>query len=316
VDPICHTLAGAAIGEAGLKHRTALGMTTLLVAANAPDIDIAVLATGTLQMYFRRGWTHGVVAMVVLPILLTGLMLLWDRWVRQRRADPPPPVDGTQVLLLAYIGMLSHPFLDYLNSYGVRLLKPFSDHWFYGDALYIIDPWMYVLLGGAVMLAHVSGREGRPRPWIARLGLAFAAAYIAVMLASNIWARHVVETGLARAGRADARFMVTPVLVNPFRREVIIDAGDRYERGFVWFEPTPRFRPAGFGVSKGLDDPAANRAMLTPLAQQFLMWSRFPFFVVDRTGGRTRVFLNDYRYSTPTGRDGWAGVHIDLDTLE
>ena len=312
MDPICHTLAGAAIGEAGLKQRTALGMTTLILAANAPDIDIAVLATGTLQMYFRRGWTHGVLAMAVLPILLTGLMLAWDRWVRQRRADPPPPAKARGLLLLAYVGTLSHPFLDFLNSYGVRLLKPFSDRWFYGDALYIIDPWMYLLLGGGVLAARWGARRGEGRPWAARTGLAFAACYIAAMLASNVWARHAVEMGLARAGLADARFMVTPILVNPFRREVIIDAGDRYERGFVWFEPWPHFRPAGFGVSKGLEDPAANAAMLSARAQQFLVWSRFPFFVVDRTVKGTRVFLNDYRYADPTARNGWAGIAIDL----
>lgn len=313
MDPICHTLAGAALGKAGLERRTSLAMTTLMLAANAPDIDIAVLATGTLQMYFRRGWTHGVVAMVVLPVLLAGLMLAWDRLVRQRRAQPPPRADAQQLLLLSYIGTWSHPFLDFLNSYGVRLLKPFSDRWFYGDALYIVDPWMYLLLGGTVFAAWAAARGGSPKPWIARVGLGLAGVYIGVMLGANAWARSVVATGLARAGHADARFMVTPVFINPFRREVIIDAGDRYERGFVWFEPQPHFRPAGFGVSKGLGDPASNQAMLKPLAQQYLLWSRFPFFVVDRTAGRTRVFLNDYRYSDPTARGGWAGVEIDVE---
>lgn len=312
MDPICHTLAGAAIGETGLKHRTTLGMTTLLVAANLPDIDGVVFLTDLLVMYYRRGWTHGIVAMVVLPVLLTGAVLSWDRLVWRRRAHAPPPADAKQLLLLACIGTWSHSCLDFLNSYGVRLLKPFSDRWFYGDALFIIDPLMYVFLGAAVVAAHVGAREGRPRAWAARLGLACAAVYVLAMLASNLWAREVVATGLARAGHADARFMVTPVFANPFFREVIIDAGDRYERGFVWFEPTPHFRPAGFGVSKGLNDPATTRAILTPLAQQYLMWSRFPFFVVDRTGGRTRVFLNDYRYADPTAREGWAGVTIDL----
>lgn len=313
MDPICHSLAGAAIGEAGLKHRTSLGLATLILAANAPDIDVAVLATDTLQMYFRRGWTHGVLAMVVLPILLTGLMLLWDRYVRQRRAHPPPPANARGLLLLSYVGVLSHPFLDFLNSYGVRLLKPFSDRWFYGDALFIVDPWMYLLLGGAVIAARWGARRGRARPWAARIGLALTTAYVVAMLGSNVWARHVVEAGLARAGMPGARFMVTPVFVSPFRREVIIDAGDRYERGFVWFEPAPHFRPAGFGVDKGLADPSANAAMLTPRAQQFLVWSRFPFFVVSHTPTETRVFLNDYRYSSPTARDGWAGIQIDVE---
>jgi nucleoside-diphosphate-sugar epimerase len=49
MDPVCHTLAGAAIGEAGLKQRTSLGMATLIVAANLPDVDVLVYATGHLH---------------------------------------------------------------------------------------------------------------------------------------------------------------------------------------------------------------------------------------------------------------------------
>jgi inner membrane protein len=307
VDPVCHTLAGAALGEAGLKQRTALGLTTLVLAANLPDVDVAVYATDTVPMAFRRGWTHGVLAMAVLPPLLVLAVWLWDRRVRQRRQPPPAAVDTKALLLLAYVGTLSHPFLDFLNSYGVRLLKPFSDRWFYGDALYIVDPWMYVMLGAGIVLARWQARHGHGRPWqAARIGLAAAAVYIAAMLGSNLWARSAVAHGLERAGRGGARFMVTPVLVDPFRREVIVDTGDRYEKGMVWFEPAPHFRPSGYGVDKGLRDPIANRAMVTERAQQFLIWSRFPFFVVDRGLPVPRVYLNDFRYSSRTGRDGWA----------
>ena len=56
--------------------------------------------------------------------------------------------------------MLSHPFLDWLNNYGVRLLMPFSDRWFYGDTLFIVDPWLWLILGGGVMLAWTSHTRG------------------------------------------------------------------------------------------------------------------------------------------------------------
>ena len=62
LDNLCHSLVGAALGGAGLNQRTALGMSTLVIANNLPDIDVAVFATDTLAMSFRRGWTHGVLA--------------------------------------------------------------------------------------------------------------------------------------------------------------------------------------------------------------------------------------------------------------
>jgi hypothetical protein len=88
--------------------------------------------------------------------------------------------------------------------------------------------------------------------------------------------------------------------------------GDRYEKGFLWFDPLPHFRPAGYGVTINADDPAAREAARTPRFQAFLMWSRFPFFVVERTAAITAVAINDYRYSGPSGRDGWATQVVEL----
>ena len=99
MDNLCHTLAGAALGKAGLARRTSLGMSTLLIASNLPDVDVAVFATNTLAMWFRRGWTHGVLAQAALPLLLAGAMALWGRW--RGKGDL---VRVGQLVLLAYVG--------------------------------------------------------------------------------------------------------------------------------------------------------------------------------------------------------------------
>jgi inner membrane protein len=308
MDNLCHTLTGAALGKAGLADKTRWGMATLMVAANLPDVDVAVFLTDTLPMSFRRGWTHGVLAQVTLPLALAGAV-----WAMGRRSTGNRPA-FKPLLLLAYVGLYSHILMDWLNSYGVRLLKPFSDRWFYGDALYIVDPWLYGILGAGVWLAYDLARRGRPdsaRP--ARLALLLAAVYMLAMFVSTLWAQAAVRDGLARAGRdPGTRFMVTPVLVNPFRREVLVDTGDRYEKGTVWFEPSPHFRPAGYGVNKGFGQPEAAGALGAPRAQAYLRWSRFPFVVVDRTSSPPRVLLNDYRYSDSSARIGWALLGLDI----
>src|ERR671930_1973206 len=134
MDNLCHTLVGAAFGEAGLKQRTRFGNATLMIAANLPDVDVLVFATQTPSVAFRRGWTHGVLAQVFLPVALTALMAGIAR-ARPAR-DGQPPMRTGWTLVLAYIGVYSHVFLDYLNNYGVRLLAPADWRWFYGDALF------------------------------------------------------------------------------------------------------------------------------------------------------------------------------------
>jgi inner membrane protein len=321
MDNVCHTLTGAVLGYAGLSSRTRFGMPTLLIAANLPDIDVAVFTTDTLAVSFRRGWTHGILAQALLPIALASIVWAVGRLLRPRTIAPhsshlphPPHVAFSPLLLLSYAGLYSHIYLDYLNSYGIRLLMPFSDRWFYGDALYVVDPLMYVALGAGVWLSRRQARRGGVLPSrAARVGLTVAFAYTVAMLASNLWARGVVDEGLSRAGRpSDTRFMVTPVFANPFQREVIIDTGDRYEKGFLWFEPFPHFRPAGYGVDKGLSRSEAQAPLASARAQAYLRWSRFPFLVWDRTQAPPRQVLNDYRYSG-TGLDGWARLAVPLD---
>jgi len=41
-----------------------------------------------------------------------------------------------------------------MNTYGIRLLMPFDERWFYGDTLFIIDPWIWLVLAAGVLLAR------------------------------------------------------------------------------------------------------------------------------------------------------------------
>jgi len=303
MDNVCHSLLGAALGRAGLARRSSLGMSTLVIANNLPDIDVAVFLTNTLPMSFRRGWTHGVLAQVTLPIALAAAMLAYDRLVSSKDPRKRDRARFGELLLLSYIGVVAHVGLDLLNSYGVRLLMPFSERWFYGDALYIVDPWLYLTLGVGWWL---SSRSERP----ARIALAIATAYMIVMVMSNVMARQEVSSGLARAGRpADTRFMVTPVFGNPVRREVVVDVGDRYEKGNLWFDPLPHFRPAGYGMAKGFDAPEVQPVLHLPLARAFLRWSRFPFVQSQPLPSAPAVWINDYRYAN-AGPYGWSAVKL------
>src|ERR1041385_7012957 len=91
MDNITHTLVGLALADSGLKRRSRLGTAALLIGANLPDIDALVYffgRGGASALAFRRGWTHGVLAMVVLPVALTAGLLGWDRLVRGSRDAP------------------------------------------------------------------------------------------------------------------------------------------------------------------------------------------------------------------------------------
>ena len=158
MDPITHTFTGAALAAAGLRRATPLATAALVIGANAPDIDVLASFAGSYTaLALRRGWTHGVLALVVLPFVVAGAVLLWDR-LRPVRAGREPARAGP-LLALATLAVITHPTLDWLNNYGMRWLMPFDGRWFYGDALFIIDPWVWLVLGGVLFLG------GSRTPW-------------------------------------------------------------------------------------------------------------------------------------------------------
>jgi inner membrane protein len=164
MDPIAHTFAGMALAAAGLRRATPLAATALFMGVNAPDVDVFSGFFADYQsLEFRRGWTHGVLALALWPFMLTGVLLAWDRLVRLRRDTAAAPARAGPLLMLTTIAIVSHPTLDWLNNYGMRWLMPFDGRWFYGDALFVIDPWVWLLLGGAAFLTFSKAKLARVR---------------------------------------------------------------------------------------------------------------------------------------------------------
>lgn len=316
MDPVCHTLVGGALAQSGLKRRTGLGMATLLIGANVPDVDVLSFVGGpTMALWFRRGVTHGILALVVWPVVLTGLMLLWDRVVRRRRRGSRPPALPRELLFLSCVAVATHPVLDFLNTYGMRWLMPFSDTWSFGDTLFIVDPWIWAVLAAGIFLAARAGRGAGASPLRspAALALVVVVGYVALMGLATVAARGAVRDAM-RAARlpAPTRIMVSPLPVIPWRRWVVMEVGDEYRFGsFAWLRrPMLELQPVAY--PRGPTHPAAAAATRGPEVRRFLSWARFPYFQVEERRDAYLVHLGDARYTVdPT--DSWAAITVRVE---
>jgi inner membrane protein len=299
VDNITHTLVGAALAEAGLGKRTALGAATLMIGANFPDIDVAGLISPN-SIDIRRGITHGFPALAILPFALAWLMYQYDRRVRLRRHPGEKPADMRQLVLLSALSIWTHPVLDFMNIYGMRWLMPVVNRWYYADALFIVDVWILLALGVSVMWSR---RRRTPLP--ARVALAATSAYVVIMLG-------ITELG-RRAFAEEYRFhryMVGPTALSPWSREILADAGFEYR--FGTYTPWGGARLGDAAITVGdTADPTVVAARAAPEARGFLNWARFPFYRISRTDSGTVVRIADARYVGPSGF-GWASVLVRL----
>jgi inner membrane protein len=180
------------------------------MAANAPDIDVLAYAQGSYaSLAFRRGVTHGPVALLLLPLAVAVIVLAYDRLWRRRRRPAAPAARGGALVVLAFIGTLTHAPLDWLNTYGVRMLMPFTDRWLYGDSLFIIDPWVWLVLAAPLVGVYSATRRARIF-WalLAVLGSGLVLGAPQVPLAARVvWVTAVaaVVIGAARAAPLASR---------------------------------------------------------------------------------------------------------------
>lgn len=346
MDPLAHTLFGAALAESGLKRRSRYATATLLIGANLPDIDVVAGLWGNdFELHARRGHTHGVLAMLLLPLLLTGAVMLWHRWRSKAAAAPAdtPPFKPGAILALAFLSLLCHPLLDWMNTYGVRLLMPFDDRWFYGDTLFIVEPWFWVLTAAGVVLARSRSR-GAIGGWLVLAALASGlvlstnlvgigvkvtwclaiAALIALRATRPGWA---TSTRMARAGLLvlflymGVGFSMARVAESalaeryPQATRVLADPPPAFPlRHRMVIEEPDRYRiVSSMGpvheIPRSEPDEIVRQALASPSIRGFMHWVRFPTWTVEDQGDHWRVRIIDLRYQGPDSpRDAGIGI--------
>lgn len=162
MDNLTHTLVGITAAKAGLERLSPGAATLCVVAANAPDADVIILAFGDRWDFLQhhRGITHAIVGVIGLAVLLPLIFYAVDRlWSRFRNRAPSAKFKG--LLIASFIASATHPLLDWTNNYGIRFFLPWSPKWSYGDLVFIVDPYLWLILGGAAFLLTAKTRSSK-----------------------------------------------------------------------------------------------------------------------------------------------------------
>jgi len=320
LDNLTHSLVGWTLGQTGLKRKTRKGLAALILGANMPDIDVFLGWVPWAPLATHRGFTHGIVGVLVMPPILAGLLWLLDRWQVRRGAEfkSELAMHFGWLVGLSYIATFTHPLLDWQTTYSVQLLSPFSNLWFHNDALFIIDVWIWVGLGIAIWLSRRRERAESNWQLPATTGLAVLVAYITVNGMWSAWAK--MDTELAESRDFDTIYASPP----PFafwQREMAWRAGETVGwREFGSFAP-PQDRSTP--ISDNMADPLVREAIGSPQLLPFARWSTMPIAQVERGRCTARVLFGDARYgrsvtdnrfarqfTVPTGAPGCPDPHL------
>jgi inner membrane protein len=163
LDNLTHTLVGLLVGETaarttradsggvGTATRRNLFVSLMAIGNNVPDLDfIQSRITGSKLDYLlhHRGHTHTIVGAIVLSAILYASCEAWCRCRQQRLSMR----DRIQLGAIALVATLLHIALDFTNSYGVHPFWPLDNRWYYGDAVFIVEPMFWAASAPLVFL--------------------------------------------------------------------------------------------------------------------------------------------------------------------
>ena len=299
MDNLTHTLTGLVLSRAGLNRISPHATLLLVVAVNVADLDMAAALAGpAAYLHYHRGPSHSLVAMPLLALLVVALVRLL---VRKRFSWP-------RACLVSLIGVASNPLFDYANTYGVKLLWPFSAQWMHADFIPILDPWILVLLAGAFLVPWFSGlvssdigaKKGTGRG---------TAVFVLCVIALYGFGRYLLHDRAVAMldsrlyqGQAPLRVGAFPTLGNPFRWTGVVE-------GREFFQVLPdlnlreEFDPsAGAVYYKPEARPEIDKARDTESFRVFLEFSQWTLWrvapVSDPENG-VQVEALDLRFGTP-----------------
>lgn len=295
MDNLTHSLVGLFLARSGLKQFTPRGTAIMVLAANAPDFDVVSWFGGPMSyIRWHRNITHSLIALPIMALLAVAIVRVLGR----------KKVLWLPAFLIATIAVASHLILDLTNVYGVRLLLPFSGHWFHWDLTPVIDLtiWAILFLGvAATALGRLVGSEIGER----QKGSGAGWALVALLLLSaydygrSVLHGHAVALMDSRIykGTAALRTGAFPQ-ANPLLWTGVAELSNAYVE--VPIDLHASFHPdAGETFYKAERTAAVTAAMKTKPFQRFLEFVQYPIWVTEPLENATRVRLVDLRFGTP-----------------
>jgi membrane-bound metal-dependent hydrolase YbcI (DUF457 family) len=335
MDNLTHTLFALTLARTPLA-RAGRGTTAALVlASNAPDIDIVTLVGGTdAYLRWHRGPTHGPLGIVALGLIVAALVRL-GLPLLDKSSEENAAASWPMLITVSVIGVFCHVLMDFPTSYGTRMLSPIDWHWFAVDWMPIVDVYLLCVLGAGLLFGSLSREASRRNAAIvlalmaANYGVRGVAHHEALLAAPRVfgpllpqrcdatlaspsrdrivdyWPRAVPAAPPDSGNRCLQELVAIPTFFSPFKWRVVAHLSNAYQVHDVdlldsRLRRVPDSSEAMWRVTLRVPNvwtPQVWTAASTPLAQTFLGFSRLPAArsFVDPTGTAT-VRWNDMRF--------------------
>jgi inner membrane protein len=338
LEPVTHFLTGACMSRSGLNRKSALATLTMVLAAEAADLDVLWAFKGPIAaLQHHRGITHTFLGAPFVAAATVGFVYLLYLWRgpsgKPRILRSKLPVRWDYLYWLALIAALSHILLDYTTAYGIRMFAPFNWRWYSWDIVFIVEPVMLLALIAGLVLPSLFGlinqeigaRSKGPR---GRAGAIFALVCVVLIWGVRDYQhRRALNAmgALLYQGAVPVRMGAYPYWVNPFRWHGVVETENFFQSVPVnSLAPEVDEQGEAHTYFKPEETPATQAAKASYFGRVYLDWAVFPLTQTEQLQGAFKGYLvrfEDLRFEYPEMRGrgnlgGWVLVGPDMRVQE
>lgn len=257
---------------------------TAVVSSNMPDLDIVYRFEGAAKYFAEhRGYSHSVAGIPVEALGLAGVVYLFSR------------KNFGWIYLIALLGGLGHMILDLLNPYGTYALLPFSDKRYALDLVFIVDPFVWLIL----IVSLVWGRvKFNLRKVTAMAVLVVFGGYALLRLgAHELAGAKLLAHSPAPAAEKVVDYGIYPDPLRFWYWGYVLETKTNFYRGELSLLGTEK--PSAARYAKVEENEYAQAAKRSYMTQVFLGFARFPYLSFAPVGENVIVRWDDLRYTAP-----------------
>jgi len=207
MDSLSQIVLGAAVGQAIAGKK--MGRKAALwgaIAGTIPDLDILFIPKSDPLGYLliHRSYSHA-----FLPLIMAAFLFAWITFVVYRKKH-----SYKDWYLLWLGGLITHPMLDSLTTYGTRLFLPFTDYLVSTHSISIIDPLYTIPFLVLVVIGLCYKKDNPKSQFWNTLALVISTGYLVFALGVKVYVDGIFSKQLKEQGIVVDKNMTGPTILN------------------------------------------------------------------------------------------------------
>tara|TARA_Y100000588_G_C14226782_1_gene913512 strand:- start:676 stop:1665 length:990 start_codon:yes stop_codon:yes gene_type:complete len=279
MDTPTHGLIGRAIAKTIWPEQSGRGIVNMVtVCSILPDVDTLITRDGLDYLQTHRGFSHSFVGILVGSLLVAAVAKRFG--LRH--------LSFGHLYLASLLGMASHILFDLVTTYGTLIFTPFSNYRAAFDLLFIIDPYLDLILIGGLIAGWRIGKRGY------RWGGVVFASYMALSILVTGLGHIQLRRWAASEEIAIERVAAMPSPFSPLHRRGMVASGDK-----IYLVPLSLFSgaydtPATFASAE--HDSRLQELWQSQTGEIYAWFTRYPVVQVFPGEENSALLIQDLQF--------------------